>query len=122
MNRMLDRIIITDLNARCIVGVDDDERREKQDIIINLSVYGDFTTAAKTDDFRHAVDYRAIKKGILALVEDSKYFLLEALTEAVAQKCLETPGVQNVLVRVDKPSALRSARSAAVEIERQKGR
>ena len=58
---------------------------------------------------------------MLNLAENSKYFLLEALTEAVADVCLETPGVIKVVVRVDKPSALRFAKSVGVEISRPKG-
>lgn len=37
----MDRIIITDLLARCIIGVNEDDRRNKQDVVINLSVYAD---------------------------------------------------------------------------------
>jgi D-erythro-7,8-dihydroneopterin triphosphate epimerase len=116
----MDRIIITDLQARCIIGVNEDERREQQDVTINLSLYGDFRTPGRTDRFEDAVDYRAIKKRVLRLVENSSFFLLEALTEAVADVCLEMPGVMKVQVRVDKPSALRFARSVGVEIVRER--
>ena len=118
----MDRIIISDLRSRCIVGVNDDERREKQDVVINISIYGDFRKAGQTDRFEDAVDYRAIKKRVLAMVECSKYFLLEALAEAVAGLCLSTPAVIKVQVRVDKPAALRFARSVGVEIIRERGR
>ncbi len=118
-SKTMDRIIITDLQTRCIVGVNDEERRNKQDVTINLSIYGDFRAAGRTDRFQEAVDYRALKKRILALVEGSTYFLLEALVEAVARECLATPGVRKARVRIDKPSALRFARSVGVEIERE---
>src|SRR5512140_3775408 len=98
----MDRIIITDLRTRCIVGINEDERREKQDVSINLSIYGDFRTPGRTDRFEDAVDYRGLKKRVLALVENSKYYLLEALVEAVAGVCLATPGVGKVQVRIDK--------------------
>ena len=120
-SKTVDRIIITDIRARCIVGVNQDERTEKQDVTINLSIYADLRKPGQSDKFEDAIDYRAIKKRVLNLVENSKYFLLEALTEAVADVCLETPGVIKVLVRVDKPSALRFAKSVGVEISRPKG-
>jgi D-erythro-7,8-dihydroneopterin triphosphate epimerase len=116
----MDRIIITDLRARCIVGVNEDERREKQDVTINLSIYADFRIPGQTDRFEDAIDYRAIKKRVLGLVENSKYFLLERLAEAIANDCLSTPGVMRVQVRADKPSALRFARSVGVEIMRER--
>ena len=117
----MDRIIITDLAARCIVGINEDERREKQDVTLNLSIYGDFRAAGRSDHFEDAVDYRALKKRILALVEGSNFFLLEALVEAVAADCLASPGVTKARVRIDKPSALRFARSVGVEVERDEG-
>jgi D-erythro-7,8-dihydroneopterin triphosphate epimerase len=117
-SKTVDRIIITDIRARCIVGVNKDERTEKQDVTINISIYADLRKPGRSDKFEDAIDYRAIKKRVLNLVEHSNYFLLEALTEAVADVCLETPGVIKVHVRVDKPSALRFARSVGVEITR----
>lgn len=114
----MDRIIIADLRARCIIGVNADERRAKQDVVINLVVTGDCKLAGQTDRFENAIDYRALKKRVLALVESSNYFLLEALTEAIASVCLETTGVLKVQVRADKPSALRFARSVGIEITR----
>jgi FolB domain-containing protein len=117
----MDRIIISDLRARCIIGINEDERREKQDVSITLSIYADLRRAGRTDLYEDAVDYRSIKKRVLAVVERSNYFLLEALAEAVANVCLEAPEVLKAQVRVDKPSALRFARSVAVEITRERG-
>ncbi len=96
-----------------------DERREKQDVTINLSFYADFRTPGRTDRLED-IDYRAIKKRILGLVENSGYFLLESLAEAIANVCLAAPGVMRVRVRVDKPSALGFARSVGVEIMRER--
>jgi FolB domain-containing protein len=114
----VDRIIISDLRSRCIVGINAEERREKQDVTFTISIYADLKRPGQTDRFEDAVDYRSIKKRVLHLIENSSYFLLEALAEAVANLCLGTPGVIKVQVRVDKPSALRFARSVAVEIVR----
>ncbi|HLP98108.1 MAG TPA: dihydroneopterin aldolase [Sideroxyarcus sp.] len=116
----MDRICICDLLTRCILGINDSERREKQDVLINLAVYTDLRKAGKSDRIEDTVDYRALKKRILAMAESSGYFLEEALAEAVAEMCLDTPGVRRADVRVEKPNALRFARSVAVEITRQR--
>jgi FolB domain-containing protein len=115
----VDRILISDLAARCIVGVNEDERRAKQDVLINLAVYTDISAAARSDRLEDAVDYRDLRDHVVEMVERSRYYLLEALAEAIAGVCLGHPGVSKVLVRVDKPAALRLARSVAVEIERE---
>lgn len=117
----MDCIRIEDLKARCILGVGGEERREKQEVTINLRLQADLSVAARSDRFQDTIDYRAIKKRVLARVEASQFRLLEALAEAIAQACLEAPGIRRVRVRVDKPSALRFARSVAVEITRMAG-
>ena len=114
----MDRIRIRELAARCIVGVDDDERREKQDVVLSLVVHADLGRASRSDDFEDTVDYRAIKKRVLSLVEGSSFHLLEALADSVADACLEFPGVERVEVSVEKPGALRFAKSVAVEVTR----
>ncbi len=114
----MDRILIRDLLVRCIVGVDEHERHEKQDVVINVALTADLRTLARADRFDEQLDYRAIKKRIVAGVEESRFHLLEALAEEVARLCLESSGVREVQVTVDKPGALRFARSVAVEITR----
>jgi FolB domain-containing protein len=117
-NSARDRILIEDLAARCVIGLDDEERREKQDVRVSLALWTDLAPAARSDRVEDALDYRALKKKVLRLVEDSRFYLIEALAEAVAEACLAEPKVARVEVRVEKPSALRFARTVAVEITR----
>lgn len=116
----MDRICICDLHVRCILGINQDERHEKQDVVINLTIHADLRPAGKSDRLEDTVDYRALKKRILVMVEESNYRLVEALAEAIASLCLDHPGVARVDVRVDKPHALRFAESVAVEITRER--
>ncbi len=114
----MDLILISDLAARCIIGVNEEERREKQDVLINITLYADLSKPCQSDRFEDTVDYRSIKKRVVKMVEESKYFLVEALAEAVAGICLSDPKVVEAKVRVEKPSALRFARTVGVEIVR----
>ena len=114
----MDCIMIRDLRLRCIIGLNDQERRDKQDVIINIALYADLSKAGRTDRQEDTIDYRAVKKSVLNMVEASHYCLVEALAEAVANVCLQNPAVDKVSVTVDKPYALRFAQSVAVEITR----
>ncbi len=114
----MDRILIKDLLVRCVLGISTEERREKQDVLISVALSVDLAKAGHSDRSEDSVDYRAVKKEILSTVEASQYHLAEALAERVAETCLSHAGVQRVQVTVEKPHALRFARSVAVEIER----
>ncbi|MBN2308345.1 MAG: dihydroneopterin aldolase [Candidatus Hydrogenedentes bacterium] len=115
-----DRIYIRDLACRCIVGINPDERRNKQDVIINIVLHADLRTPGKTDRIEDTVDYKSVKKDVIRMVETSSFYLLERLANAIAEICLVPPGVERVRVSVDKPGALRFARSVAVEITRER--
>ncbi len=113
-----DKIHIRDLAVRCIIGVNQDERTEKQDVIINVILFTDTGKAGQTDNLEDSVDYKKVKKAILSLVENSEFLLIEKLAKEIAKVCLDDSKVQKVNVTVDKPGALRYTRSVAVEIVR----
>ncbi len=116
----MDRVIISDLLVRTIIGVKDDERTNRQDVVINISLAADLFKAGSSDRLEDSVDYRTLNKKIVAMAEKSSFHLVEALAEAVADICLEHPAVREARVRVEKPGALRFARSVGVEITRQR--
>ncbi len=117
----LDKIHIRDLLLRCILGVYDEERREKQDVNICITLWADLLRACQSDSIDDTVDYKTIKKQVIAMVEESSCFLVERLAERIAEICLENPQVERVNVTVEKPGALRFARTVAVEIVRERG-
>jgi FolB domain-containing protein len=113
-----DKICIRDLSLRCIIGIYKEERREKQDIIINIVLYTDLSKACESDDIDDTVDYKKIKKEILRLIENSKFYLIEKIAGEISSICLKDKKVKVCKVTIDKPGALRFSRSAAVEIVR----
>ena len=115
---MTDQIQIKDLHLRTIIGINEEERRDRQDVLINIVLYADTQAAGASDDMGNAVNYRTITKRVIKLVEESKFYLVEKLAAEIAAICLEDPRVEEVSVRVEKPGALRFARSVGVEIHR----
>ena len=118
----LDQIHLRDLTLRCIIGTDADERRNKQDVEIHVTLQADLARAGQSDDLADTVDYRSVEKDIVAMVEQSSCLLIERLGERIAEICLSHDGVQRVRVLVEKPGALRFARTVGVEIVRPRGR
>ena len=117
-NGHADTIFIRDLQLRFVIGVGAEERREKQDLLVNLELVVDLGKAGKSDRIADTVNYRDLKKRILHLAEHSRYQLVEALAERIAAVCLSDDRITRVNVSVEKPSALRFARTVGVKIER----
>jgi len=115
-----DQIFIADLKFRCIVGVNEDERREKQDVVAQITLDVDLRQAGRTDAIEDTVDYKAVKKAILAMAEKSQFQLVEALAESMAAICLKDSRVNRVAIAIEKPGALRFARTVGVRIVRER--
>jgi FolB domain-containing protein len=114
----MDKVIIKNLLARGIIGIRDWERKRAQDILINLTLFTNTRRAADTDDIKDCADYSIISKKVQFHAESAGRFTIEALANDLARLCLEEANVQKVIVRVEKPGAVRFADSVGVEIER----
>ena len=115
---MADKITIKDLRLRTIIGINDEERRNLQEVLINITLFVDTRRAGTSDNIADAVNYRTITKRIIALVEQSRFYLVEKMVAEIADLCLENQQVERVRVSVEKPGALRFARSVGITIER----
>ncbi len=116
----MDQIFIKDLLVRGIIGINDWEREKPQDILINIIITADLTKAGETDDISYSINYRTIAKKAQSRAETAQRLTVEALAADIANICLEEPGVVKVHVKVEKPNAVRFARSVGVEVERSK--
>lgn len=114
----MDKIIIKDLLLRGVIGINADERKNRQDILINLVLFTDIRAAAATDNIEQATNYKTITKRVIEHVENSSDYLVEKLVTDIAHLILTEFRVMRVQVRVEKPTALRFAGSVGIEIER----
>ena len=116
---MTDQIEIRDLMVRAIVGINDEERVNRQDVVINLTVWLDCFAAGRSDDIDDTINYRTLAKRVIELVEGSSFFLVEKLAGENARVILEfSETIERTRVSVEKPGAIRFARTVGVTIER----
>ena len=116
----MDKVLIRDLSARGIIGINDWEREKKQEILINLTIFADLQPAGVSDDINDCVNYRTIAKKVSQHAETAERLTVEALAADIADICLAEERVLGVRVRVEKPGAVRFAGSVGVEIDRMK--
>ncbi len=116
----MDKIIIKNLKARGIIGMNDWEREKPQEILINIEIDAELHKAGETDDINYSVNYRTVAKKALSIAETSGKLTVESLAHAVALAALEEECALRVRVRVEKPGAVRFADSVGVEVVRSK--
>jgi dihydroneopterin aldolase len=114
----MDTIYLTDLKIETVIGIFEWERRVKQVVSIDLEMSTDVARAARSDSIADALDYKAVSKAVIELVETSSFQLVETLAERVAELIIGQFGVAQVRLRVNKRGAIRGARDVGVVIER----
>ena len=113
-----DKIIIRGLRAKAIIGIHPHEKRERQDVLIDIELDLDLTRPGITDDIDDTIDYQALQMRVLRATETSSCNLIENLAETIAAICLEDTKAESVRITVDKPAASEHAESVAVVITR----
>jgi FolB domain-containing protein len=115
----MDLIHIKDLSVPGIIGINPDERINEQEILINATLWADTRPAAVSDDIADAANYRTITKAIIAHIREGKPMLVERLVQEIADLIFQVePLIREVEVTVEKPGALRYARSVGITIHR----
>jgi dihydroneopterin aldolase len=113
-----DRIDIVGLSVPTVIGIFDWERRVRQRVLLDLTLWTDVRRAARTDRIEDALDYKRVSKRLQEFVAKARFRLLERMAEEVARILLEEFGARRARVRVEKPGALRGARTVAVTVTR----
>lgn len=114
----MDYISIRNLKVDTLVGVNTEERQQKRKVKINIKLGCDLRKAGVSDDLRDTVNYKTIEEKVIAVISNNEYILIERMAEVITEICLETIGVEEVEVAVEKAGTLDYAKSAVVEIKR----
>lgn len=113
-----DQIVIQNLRLRCFIGFSPHELRDKQDVVISMTLFTDLRRVGQSDNPDDVLNYRTVNKAVIAHVEDSSYKTIEALADGIARVAVLQGGVPHLRVEVYKPGALRFTDTVGVIIER----
>jgi len=114
-----DKVLINNLTVDAILGILPNERVQTQQVVINLTIFTDTQPAAKSQNIADTLNYAELASQAAQLTIEGEYLLIESLVEDLAALTLDHPTAKAVTVRVEKPQAVRDARSVGVEIYRQ---
>lgn len=116
----MDKVLIERLEVITTVGVYAWEQQIRQKLWLDIHMAWDTSTAARTDDVRHCLDYAKACEAIISHLQNGCFALLERVAEEVAQLLLTEFNTSQVRVKVSKPGAVPQAASVGVVIERQR--
>ena len=120
---MADRILLSGLAFFGRHGAIPAEQELGGRFVVDVEATLDLRPAGTRDDLAATVDYAAMYEQVRAIVEDSRFNLIEALAERIAARLLgQFPLLEAVTVRVHKPAApipgATGAASVAAEVRR----
>jgi dihydroneopterin aldolase len=113
-----DRVFIEDLRIETVIGIYDWEREIRQAVSLDLEMAFDIRRAAQSDAIEDALDYKAVAKRLIRVVESSDFQLVEALAEHCAAVVLAEFPVRWLRLKLSKPGAVRGSSAVGVIIER----
>ncbi|HEX7661063.1 MAG TPA: dihydroneopterin aldolase [Pseudonocardiaceae bacterium] len=102
---MTDRITLTGLRVRGRHGVFDQERRDGQDFLVDLTVWIDLDRAAASDDLADTLDYAGLAARAAEIVAGPPCALIETVATRIAEDVLADRRVHAVEATVHKPTA-----------------
>jgi dihydroneopterin aldolase len=116
----LDRILISGLQARAIIGVHAWELHQPRPLLIDLELGVDARAAAATDRLRDAVDYKAVSDEVIAYAASREFRLIETLAESLSRLLFERHPILSLRLTIAKPGAVPEARGVAICIDRRR--
>jgi dihydroneopterin aldolase len=100
-----DRIELRGLRAFGYHGCFDDERRDGQEFVVDLTVWTDFAAAAASDDLAATIDYGGLAERAVQIIQGPPRNLIETVVSEIADEMITHPRIQRAEVVVHKPSA-----------------
>jgi dihydroneopterin aldolase len=120
MDPFMDQIFIEDLTVETVIGVYEWEHDIRQQLVLNIEMSWDISTAAKDDALEHTIDYDGVSRRLTDFIENGQFLLVETVAERCADILLHEFHIPKVRIKVAKPGAVKNARAVGVCIERQR--
>ena len=97
------KIFINQLELMASIGVYEEEKKNKQKIIINLEILMTNETEPKGDDLKETQDYSQFRKAAKDIVDSQHFQLLEVLTNKIYSSINDNKFVVGSRVTISKP-------------------
>jgi len=113
-----DAVLIEAYEVEASIGVFDWEKKIRQKLVFDLTLYCDFSKASQSDDIDDAIDYVAACSLIEEITLQQHHQLLETLANKIAEEVLGRFLVKSLILSIRKPGAVPNAKQVGVKVFR----
>jgi dihydroneopterin aldolase len=110
------KIFIKDLELFMSIGILDEEKAEKQRVIVNVEMDVEPNKQWQKDEITDVVSYADVIDRVQMIASAEHTNLVETLAEKIVEAALSFPSVLNARVNVQKPDIIKSTQSVGAEI------
>ena len=112
MKRRNRKILINNLIMQAFVGVYENEKQNKQRIIVNVELLLSNDTEPKQDNLEATQDYSQFRKCLVDIIESQHFHLLEVLVEKIHATLVRNSHVIGAKVKISKPDIFKDCEVA----------
>lgn len=112
-----DRITLSGIRISPRIGTTAQERSAPQECTADLTIWGDFESAAATDSLEKSIDYTKVLAVVLKTADEQEYNLIETLAYRTVRKVLHAFPVNRVAILLRKRPEIMRGLVDHVEIE-----
>jgi dihydroneopterin aldolase len=109
-------VFIKDFIIEEIIGIHKHEKIKKQKIKFNIVLDVNQSFVPDEKDINSIVDYEKITNKLENLTKNKKYNFLESLVEDSFKEIFEDKRIDSVKIKIEKPEAIKNAKSVGVEV------
>ena len=117
---MSDIIFIEGLKVPASIGIFEWERQVKQDLIIDCQLRLSLAQAGVRNDINDTVSYAEVASQFVQLIEEQHHDLIEHLADRLVSHAFRSFPIEQIKLKLAKPSAVPTAASVGIIIERER--
>jgi len=111
-------IFLNDFVVEAKIGVYKHEKNITQPLRINIVAKVKNPKNINDSNLHSVVCYNQISRKIKKIIKSGHTVLLEKLAEKIFQECFKNKRIITMKIRLEKPSAIKDAEGAGIEVER----
>lgn len=110
-------IFMHGIKASAIIGVSEEERKQPSMLFIDLDIACDISKAAASDQLSDTHDYAAIAQALQQRIQQSRYYLLEALAEDLRVFLEQQFGISRLRLKLSKQNIVSNTKEVGLMID-----